>query len=320
MNTPVPDIRLVVFGPLTADAAALATAKAKRVVAQVTAGQQPDDVPPAVVQWDVLQRTPEGWRPGPRLVWLPPLNPAQEEAVTDAARTCVAVVAGAVGSLKKALSGITSRPPEEGWRRHGLVILAALLLDLSIGERLRTVGLVGKVRPGWRLWAVPQAPGVIPFGARCIHDEASGVGAGVLWYGNLPTLQLPAPGDLSAFVAIRAGEAARAESLLRLRYLGWLKGLQPTTLVLAAGTPLPELLEHIAADAVEQAYRPLLDGAASRWPCFDERRLLLGRMTMELALHAMINADVVAAPTEESARYWVWEGRRWQLATETRGG
>ena len=321
MKIGFPEIRFILFGPMTPAFEALGHPRIREALIAVVAGRYPNAVPREAVEWGLLVHTESGWVPGPRLVCLPRLQPPQAAAICEGGRACAAVVSAALPRLKETLLSTIDGEPESLWHRYAFLTVAALLLDLQIGESLRRRGQVDKIAPGWRIWAVPHDPAVPAFGVRCTHDPGSSLGAGVCWHERLPAPPaLPAPQDLYAFGRIASGQRAAPEALMRLRFGGWLEGQRLTAPLFSADAPLWAALEQTADLTVDDAYTPILNHVCPDRSAESQERLLLARMIMEQALEHLIVSAVVPAPGLDTARRWLWQGRSWCLADELVGG
>lgn len=314
------NIRLILFGPMPPAFEVIGRSPIREALIAVAKGQYPNVVPREAIELGLLVHKGSGWVPGPRLVCLPCLHASQAAAIREGGRECAAIILAALPSLREALSLAIGGEPVSLWHQYAFLTVAALLLDLQIGESLRHSRQVEKVTPGWRVWAVPHDPLVPAFGVRCVQDPVSGLGAGVCWHEKLssPPL-LPEPLDLCALSVALAGGQAAPEALVRLRFGGWLEGLRPTVPLFPSDASLWSTLQEVADRAVEDAYVPVLKCVRQDQSARSEQPLLIARMIMEQALKRLIASAAVPAPGPSTVYRWLWNGRSWCLAAETVG-
>ncbi len=324
MKTGFSEIRLILFGPMTTEFKLLGHSLIRKALVAVAKGQDPDFVPREVIDLGLLVRTTGiSWTPGRRFICLPRLHMSQTKAIREAGQKCAATVLAALPRLKKELSSVIKGESVSLWQQYAFLTVAALLLDLQIGEFLRQSGQVDKVDHGWRIWAVPYDPLVPAFGVRCVYDPKSGLGAGICWHEKLPPPPpLPEPRDLYALGLTLVSEGAPPEALMRLRFNGWLLGQRPAVPLFASeASSFWSTLEEVASEAIERAYKPVFDYVyPNRQSVISQEPLLLARMIMEQALEHLIAWTAVPAPKSSTACCWLWQGRSWCLVNETTGG
>jgi hypothetical protein len=316
MRTGSPKTRLIVFGPLYPGSEILASRLARNALERVATGQRPTLVPDELVKHGLLtHRSDSSWTAGPRFICPPKLRSQRDRMVRYASTCSVAYLTTRIVELKAELGRMSGEDPEQAWQRLGFLTVAGLLLDLHVGESLFRHKLIGKQAPGWWIWAVPVDASTPAFGVRCIHDQATRLGAGICWHDSITAaVRLPEPEELKLLDRLLRGETVTPSVLLHMRYLGWLQGTQPAAPVFDEHDRLVAVLQEIADRIVETAYAPVHHRVRSNGLKRDQQRLLLARMIMERTLDPLITSAEVPAPGLNTMNRWFWRGAGWSLA------
>lgn len=306
-------VRLILFGVPDRDAALLEDDAVRSALQRVDAVGHLEGPPPprAGVEAGLFARRGDRWQVGPR-IYMP--DPRDRAVAADAGKACAVLVAERCPALRTGYE--QARAWDGPWGSVALLVVGGLLLDLFVGQILVDEDLVRPPESGWRAWLLPPAETSV--GARFRYDPAAGAGCGVMWVqGVRDTVELLADGDLRALAA-RGGGPLSAARLLRLRYLGWLRGTRPAYVLLRAGDPLWVALEETARRIVHEVHRPLVR-AGDR--ASDAHAVLArSRMVFEQALGSLRDQGVVPSPAEARINRFLWDGYDWTLRAASAGG